>query len=62
MQIEIQRIDLQELINSVVSDFEGKLINKKIKVINEVKKTYVENNYDMLKHIVANIFENAIKY
>jgi two-component system phosphate regulon sensor histidine kinase PhoR len=62
LPIEIESIDLKELVSSVVSEFEPKINKSKIIVKNDIKDVFVENNYDMLKHIVSNIVENAIKY
>ena len=62
MPIEIESIDLKELVDNVVIDFEQKILKNNITIINNLQETYIENNYDMLKHIVSNIVENAIKY
>ena len=62
LPIEIESIDLKELVSSVVSEFEPKITKAKITVKNAVNDVFIENNYDMLKHIVSNIVENAIKY
>ena len=62
LPIEIETIDIEELVSSVIIEFEQKIIKNNITVTNDVKDIYIENNYDMLKHIVSNIIENAIKY
>ena len=62
LPIEIEKIDLKELTNTVISEFENKISKSKINVVNTVKNAHVENNYDMLKHIVSNLVDNAIKY
>ena len=62
LPIEIEKIDLKELTNTVISEFENKISKNKINVVNTVKNAHVENNYDMLKHIVSNLVDNAIKY
>ena len=62
LPIEIEEIDLEELISSVTSEFERAIQKHNISIINSVSNVYIENNYDMLKHIVSNIIENAIKY
>ena len=60
--IEIESIDIKELVDTVVIEFEQKILKNNITIINNLQETYIENNYDMLKHIVSNIIENAIKY
>lgn len=60
--IEIQNIDLEELVDGVLLDLESKIIKKNISVSKTINHLSIENNYDMLKHIVSNIVENAIKY
>ena len=62
MPIEIESIDLKELVDNVIIEFEQKILKNNITIINNLQETYIENNYDMLKHIVSNIVENAIKY
>ena len=62
LPIEIEKIDLKELTNTVINEFENKIIKNKINVVNTIKNAHIENNYDMLKHIVSNLIDNAIKY
>ena len=51
MPIEIESIDLKELVDNVVIEFEQKILKNNITIINNLQETYIENNYDMLKHI-----------
>ena len=60
--IEIQNIDIEELVDGVLLDLESKIVKKNISVSKTINHLSIENNYDMLKHIVSNIVENAIKY
>ena len=60
--IEIESIDVKEMVDAVIFEFEQKISKNTITVINDLQEVYVENNYDMLKHIISNIIENAIKY
>lgn len=60
--IEVERIDLKELTDTVVNELENKIIKHNITVVNTIKNAHIENNFDMLKHIVSNLVDNAIKY
>ena len=59
---ENENINVLELVCSVFDEFESKINKKNINVINNVKKVYINNNYNLLKHVISNIVENAIKY
>lgn len=60
--IEVEDINIKELVESVLTEFESKISKQNITVINEINTVHIESNYQMLKHIVSNIIENAIKY
>ena len=53
---------IQQLAKMADEKFESKINKKNINVINNVKKVYINNNYNLLKHVISNIVENAIKY
>ena len=55
-------IEVGDTLSTLANSFESKIDKHNITVINEVGNVHVENNYQMLKHIVSNIIENAIKY
>ncbi len=57
-----QTIDLEEFIDSTISDIKAKYPNQDIKVNTTLNISFVESDPILLQHVLGNLIDNAFKY
>lgn len=56
------KVDIRELIESILFNFEKQLLDKNIMINLNLKKSIIEVDRDKISQVVINIFSNSIKY
>lgn len=58
----VEKIDIKEIIDKIILNYNNELENKNIKVINNIESCTINNNKSLINCVFENIINNAIKY
>ena len=59
---DLKELNIKEVVYKAISDYYPILLEKEIKIIDEIKDMYVLSDFYTLKFIISQIISNAIKY
>ncbi len=60
--IKLEAVDLNILLDDILSNFELLYKSKSIKVVKDLEQSIIQSDYELIEHILVNLIENAFKY
>ncbi|GAB6065919.1 HAMP domain-containing sensor histidine kinase [Aquifex pyrophilus] len=58
----IEDVNLREVIEDILSDYESEIKEKEISVKTEIREEHIKGNRDYIRLLLRNLIDNAIKY
>ncbi|GIM28047.1 sensor histidine kinase [Clostridium polyendosporum] len=62
MKLDKEKINVKELVNQIIINFEKQFIDKKVQLISDIKECIINVDKDKINQAIINILSNALKY